>query len=88
MDDVGHQSTHTGQVVIGVDTHKDEHVAVPLTGRVSVSRASLAGDYLRVSGARKVVPQPGRDPRIWDRGHRILRRWGSPLPDRSRVHRR
>ena len=30
MDDVGHQSTHTGQVVIGVDTHKDEHVAVAI----------------------------------------------------------
>ena len=30
MDDVGHESTHTGQMVIGVDTHKDEHVAVAI----------------------------------------------------------
>ncbi len=30
MDDVGHQSTHTAQMVIGVDTHNDEHVAVAI----------------------------------------------------------
>ena len=30
MGDVGHENTHSGQVVIGVDTHKDEHVAVAL----------------------------------------------------------
>ena len=30
MDDVGHENTHADQVVIGVDTHKDEHVAVAI----------------------------------------------------------
>ena len=33
MDDAGHVTSHAEQVVIGVDTHKDQHVAVAIDGR-------------------------------------------------------
>ena len=33
----GYEVIYGSQVVIGVDTHQDEHVAVPLTSRVCAS---------------------------------------------------
>ena len=42
MDDAGHVTSHAEQVVIGVDTHKDQHVAVAIDGRSCRAKEALS----------------------------------------------
>ena len=77
---VSHISSCTVQVIIGVDTHKDQHVAVAIDGR-GVRLDEKHVRRLRVRGARAVVPQLGTDSRVRHRGHRLLRCRTRTLPD-------
>ena len=62
---VNHISSRAVQVIIGVDTHKDQHVAVALDGRgVRLDEKHVPRCHLRVRGARTVVVRPGTGPRV------------------------
>ena len=56
--DVSHIGSRAVQVIIGVDTHKDQHVAVALMGGVSdLARSTRC--HLRVRAARTMVARSG-----------------------------
>ena len=57
----GGQVNRAVQVVIGVDTHRDEHVAVAIDQQGGSSRPTpFAGDYLGIWGSGAMVPELGR----------------------------
>ena len=64
-------SSHA-QDIIGVDTHKDQHVAVAIDGRGVRLDEKHVPVAVWVRGARAVVPQLGTDSRVRYRGHRFL----------------
>ena len=77
------------QVVIGVDTHQDNHVAVAIDQQgVRIAEQPRASDQLRVWGVGTVVPRPGRGSCLRGRGNGFLRCQTGPVPDRSRLQRR
>ena len=64
-----------GDVILGVDTHRDTHAAVlvDMLGRL-VAAETFRGDPSRAPGADHVGPAPRHDPPRRRGGHRQLRR--------------
>ena len=56
---VGHEFSRGAQVVIGVDTHQDEHVAVAIDGQVFVSANGVRRRLLGIWGPRAMVRSLG-----------------------------
>ena len=57
---VGREVIHASQVVIGVDTHQDEHVAVAIDRQgVRLAERYVPATSSWVWGARTVVPEAG-----------------------------
>ena len=80
---LGHEgSSRDVQVIIGVDTHQDQHVAVALNRKVSVSTSVMCQPLRTVMQIGMVGPQLGRDSRIRDRRHWFLRCRSRSLPGR------
>ena len=76
--------------VVGVDTHRDEHVLAVVTApRVAVvAEAAVGRERARLSVSASVRGAArGRSPRLGDRGHRQLRRRPGPLTSRPRRER-
>ena len=83
----GHQIRRAVEVIIGVDTHKDQHVAVAIDGL----GVWLGEKHVRVTtcGYKELERWSrslGRDPRVRNRGHGFLRCWSRTLPGRSGLY--
>ena len=62
---VSHGVSSGVQVVIGVDTHQDEHVAVAIDQQgIRLGERRLPATYPRLRRSRAMGPVPGRDQRI------------------------
>ena len=76
-------------VVIGVDTHQDEHVAVAIDRQGVRLGECRAPANTRGYGELKQWSQDmERDCRIWDQGHGFVRRRCRPLSDWPGLYRR
>ena len=86
---VGQEASRAVQVVVGVDTHQDEHVAVAIDRQgVRLGEQHSPATTSGIQGSRAMVPEPGRDQCIRDRRHGFLRGRISTVPDPTRLCRR
>ena len=62
---VGHEFSRGAQLVIGVDTHQDEHVAVAIDGQgVRIGERRSPATTWGYGGPRAMVPELGRGWRV------------------------
>ena len=64
---MGRQDTHVVGVIIGVDTHQDQHVAVVIDDQgVRLSEHRVVTNTQGYAELQTIVPQPGGDSRLRD----------------------